>query len=769
MNSSVPILGQALIPVSKSDVAGIPAVALNIPDFEGSAILRIYSNSSQTQIACFSAVMRNGASLSHPKIIGPVLILFVLVAILASFLTTIHGASIPQIRNHYAHSFSVLLIFEAFQSIFFSGALSLDWPSILTAWWSNFAWSCGMIYSSGVTKSLNSFVGIYGNSSQVGGAGSTVLNNNGGLQQRIYGRSMIVENFEDTLVPESQNITRSLIKRAMADKNDTRLYAWAGLPVSPGLPLPGNWSGFAGELSLLGIPAADAFLNSLVWLLILILVLVISLASFKFALEGISMAKLITPDSFTLFRTQWLTFLTQILLRAGFISFFMIMTLTLYQFSYGGEAGPIAVAAIVFLFTFFGYLAISFYACYYEAQAYHEKVNSTDHQNSDSYPREKSLMMILKRISPMRRAKSEEINTISNNSSDPGSLSKDTPSDDDNHDIHQNIEYLKRFGWLSARYRRTRWWFFAIWIVYQFVRACLVGGARAHPEAQIIGLFIWESASFICFIIFDPWEGRRNTVFAVWMLGITKVITSGLSIAFLPRLKVARIPTTVIGIFIIITQGLLVITLLILILLGAISSYLSLARDRKNFKPENLQDIRLKYYAHIEEKAKDRTPSCPPEPEVPKEPYFNVNYVRREPKIEDETPISSVYTPAASILSLVRNDQLHFENNHNNFINNRLSTRLDSSSASMKSQISRCGTVPLRARALSSSLGSYEINDSCQNESSSQIVNGQISTGFGISSVPLIRPSTPAGSLRAVMPSTQQQMQFANQRVNSST
>lgn len=159
-------------------------------------MLRFFSNSSQTEIACFSAVMRNGASFSHPAAVGSTLGVFTVVALLASFATAIYGVSVPHIRTHYAHSLSMLVIFEVFQSIFFSGALSLNWPSVLPAFWSNFAWSAGMISTPTILSSINSFTGVSGNASQVGGAGSTVLNNNGGLQQQIYGRSVVPRSLE---------------------------------------------------------------------------------------------------------------------------------------------------------------------------------------------------------------------------------------------------------------------------------------------------------------------------------------------------------------------------------------------------------------------------------------------------------------------------------------------------------------------------------------------------------------------------------------------
>jgi hypothetical protein len=265
----------------------------------------MFSNSSQTQIACFSAVMRNGASFSHPAAVGSVLGVFTIIALVASFATAIYGVSVPHIRTHYAHSLSVLVVFEVFQSIFFSGALSLNWPSVLPAFWSNFAWSAGMIYTPTIINSINSFTGVSGNASQVGGAGSAVLDTNGGFQQQIYGRSL----------EKGEELAGSLLKRAANQTVGAQLFPWAGVPVSPGIPLPGNWTHFSGELSLLSIPAADAFLTGFIWFLILVAILIGTTALFKWGLEVFSAMKWIQPDRLALFRSHWIGFTGLVVLR----------------------------------------------------------------------------------------------------------------------------------------------------------------------------------------------------------------------------------------------------------------------------------------------------------------------------------------------------------------------------------------------------------------------------------------------------------------------
>ncbi|CAL3962252.1 unnamed protein product [Diplocarpon coronariae] len=685
LNASVPITGGAIIPVSKSDVSAIPSIALGIPDFEGTLQLSFYSNSSQTQVACFSAVMRNGASFSHPAAVGTTLGVFTIVALLASFVTAIYGDSVPHIRTHYAHSLPVLVVIEVFQSIFFSGALSLQWPSVLPAFWSNFAWSAGMISTPSLLKSINGFTGVSGNSSQVGGAGSTIINNNGGLQQQIYGRSL------ETIAQKSEQVASHLYKRVEDETAGAKLFDWAGVPVSPGLPLPGGWYNFAGTLSLVDVPAADAFMIGFLWLLILVVVLVAATALFKWALEALCATKIMKRDRLVLFREHWLGFMGLVVLRTLFIAFFMMMTLTLFQFSFGGKAGPIAIAVIVFLVFFVGTLGISFYACFYRIR-FGKYESSPDRIHFQ--PRK--VLKVVPWYSTARESSLDE----EEKAKSIGSLSffqvRFVESAEDEHSVHLNANFTKRFGWLAARYRRTRWWFFAFWVVYQFIRACFVGGGRQNPTAQVIGLFIWEIIVFVAVVWINPFEGSRNTALAVWMLGISKVTTAGLSIAFLPQLKVARIPTTIIGVIIIVIQGFLVVGLLVLIVLGAISSYMSLTRNREAIRPHNLHDIRMKYFGHLAQTEKDVPPPPTPAPEEPKEPYFSVNTVRRAPKIEDEdvdfVPAMTHHNAAASQHSL----------------GGPSTSRPNSTAGSMRSQY---GNVPFGARVHRASWSSRDFQN----------------------------------------------------------
>jgi hypothetical protein len=93
-------------------------------------------------------------------------------------------------------------------------------------------------------------------------------------------------------------------------------------------------------------------------------------------------------------------------------------------------------------------------------------------------------------------------------------------------------------------------------------------------------------------------------------------------------------------------QGFLVIGVLILIILSAISTWMSLTRNREDFGVEALESTRVRYFETLESKAPDVWQPTPSKKgkekeaaevsQEPKEPYFKVQEVRRAPKIEDE-------------------------------------------------------------------------------------------------------------------------------------
>lgn len=649
MNASVPIEANGIIPVSETDVAGIPPIALGIPDFEGQAILRVFANSTESEIGCYSAVVTNGATFSHPYAVGTVLGLFTFVALGASFVTAVYGTHIPTTRTHYAHSLSILVVFSVLHHVFFTGALSMNWPSVLVAFWSNYAWSGGMIYSKSMQNSINQLIGSNkGNTSMVGAAssGSAADDLGGGYHiTQIYKRSFnnffnrSLNQFDDTLDKlRSRNLESTLARRSVA--NSTTGYSWYGYPVKPGLPLPGNFSGFPGTLAVENIPASNAFITGFLWFLILTVLVASAIVGLKWLMEGLCRFRLVKQQRLAHFRENWREFTALAVLRAMLIAFFMMVFLTLFQFTYKGSAGTITLAVIVFLIFSIGLFSAAGYACFYRLRFGRYKIG----RDRVHFIRSKAFGFVPCLTLKLDSRKSE----ISLPSVSAGSIPwwsiRYLSEDAQRLDVHQDEDFIKKFGWLSARFRRTRWWFFAFWLVYELIRACFYGGAAGEPMTQVFGLLVVEFLALIAIVIMKPFEGVRLNAIMVYMLGFSKVITLALSAAFDTQFNLPRITTTVIGIVIIVIQGTLTIALMIAIIIGAISSYMSVTRNREEFRPRKWATYREKYFAHIEKSAADLPPPPPPIPEEPKTPYFKVASVQRCPKIEDddvEDPMSS--------------------------------------------------------------------------------------------------------------------------------
>jgi hypothetical protein len=573
--------------------------------------------------------------------VGSLLGIFTFVALLASFATAIYGNNISEMRKHYAHSLSVLVVFAVWHHIFFSGALSMNWPSVLVAFWSNYAWAGGMIYAENMQNTINNFIGSNkGNTSSVGAAGTGVQNSElgGGYDiHQIYKRNVfpkalnvpgLMKRSKYNLV--ARRVEEALAKRELADASSG--FSWYGNPVKPGLPLPGNYSGFAGTLAQENIPASNAFMTGFLWLLILIVCVAFSVVALKFALEGMSRFKWIKKDRLSFFRTHYLGYTALAVLRTLFIAFFMMIFLCLFQFTYLASPGPVAVACIVFLIFLIGLGGLAGYACFYRIK-FGNYVSEPDRLIVEK----RKVLKVIPWFGFTRASKAP----ASEDKTYAGSVPwwGVRPASGEEKSIHDDEEYTKKFGWLASRFRRTRWWFFVAWLVYEFVRACFLAGASGHPMTQVFGLLVVEFLAFVGIIIARPFEGQRLNLIVVYLLGFSKVATVALSAAFDTSFNLPRIPTTAIGIVIIVIQSILTIIVILAIIVGAISSYFSLTRNREEIRPKKWNPIREKYFKHLDTKVLDVPPPPPvraPTPEAPKAPYFSVNSVKRLAKVEDE-------------------------------------------------------------------------------------------------------------------------------------
>lgn len=679
-------------------------------DVEGSAKLRIFANSSRSEVGCFQAALTNGNTLSHPEAIAPVLGTFAIIAILSSFATAAYGISLPHMRMHYAHSISVLVVFETFQAIFFSSALLVDWPPILVAWWTNFAWSAGLIYAPGMVRPIDSFAGLNGSTTQASSATSTAVDASGSLISRIFSGSL------DFLEPQPLAFNTSEVYG----------YTWSGSPAAPWKPLPDKSFGFPAILSALDIPPADVFLVGLMWLLIVIALVGLAVVGFKVSLETLARTKRIKEDRMAYFRSHWTGYLGHAMLRTLVIAFFMLMTLTLFQFTMRISVGTVAVATVVFIATLIG--VIFLVAAGWRARTQ----NGRAHISSDRVVFYRTVISgAVPAILPAWDSTLKEHNLqVRQLFSIPLFRIRHVNNDPNRPTVHLDEPFVKKYGWMSARYRRTRWWYLAYYVVYLFVRAAFLGGGWNSPLAQVYGVLVLDILNFAITAVLDPFEGSRNTAMAVWILSICKIATTAMSIPFLPEYGFDRVSALALGIAIIVMQSLTVAALLILIVLGAISSRMSLMRNREDFTPHSLERVRVSYYEGMEEKAKDerRVVREHKEPPPPPTPRFSVMSIQRTPKIEDEDE------DAVNYVDQVDGGHVDEGTTADNQATARGPSRISRASSARSSRYST-GSLPRAARPYRASWSSNQFGDPSLSRQSSVLTQRLGSVQYAISQI----------------------------------
>lgn len=227
-----------------------------------------------------TALITNGNSFSHPKIISPVLGILAASVGLASFITAMSGGdSVVSSRKLYAHSLSAYTLFSCFHSVYLTGTLSVNFPSVLLAFWSNFAWSSGIICLDSMQRSVNRFTG-----------GARIAHGSLALDSTSF---------------EMASDLYPLVKR----------YVRFGEHQKAGLPKPGSFTGFPATLATSEVTVSNAFTTSFLWALVLLAAVAISIIGLKLAINVSVRAGVIKENRLLIFRENWWDYLESTLCR----------------------------------------------------------------------------------------------------------------------------------------------------------------------------------------------------------------------------------------------------------------------------------------------------------------------------------------------------------------------------------------------------------------------------------------------------------------------
>jgi hypothetical protein len=349
LQAEIPIEAAGFIPVSPLNVAGIPALALTIPDFKGEAILRIFSNSTQTEIGCFAAQIMNGNTFDHHVEVGSALAAFTVLALLSSFGAVAYFDTMPITRSHYAHSCSVLVIFAVWHHIFYSGALAVNWPTVLVAFWNNYAWTSGLVKLEWMQRAISNFVG----SPKSSLATITSMESNydmHNIYKRLASRkaTSIEGLVQQGIVSLAARASDNIIEREVTGDSEAA-FNFRGRFINSGLPLPGDHFGFAALLAKQNMLAANAFSTALIFLLITFAITLLAVASLSLLLSAMVRLRLLQDHSLSYFRAHLGGYLLLIVSRAFFVSFFAVTFLAISQFSFLASTGAAALACILLI------------------------------------------------------------------------------------------------------------------------------------------------------------------------------------------------------------------------------------------------------------------------------------------------------------------------------------------------------------------------------------------------------------------------------------
>ncbi|KAG8213861.1 hypothetical protein J3R82DRAFT_10605 [Butyriboletus roseoflavus] len=212
--------------------------------------------------------------------------------------------------------------------------------------------------------------------------------------------------------------------------------------------------------------------------------------------------------------------------------------------------------------------------------------------------------------------------------------------------LYTQPKTITAYGPLFALYHSERYFASIPFLVGILVKAIFIAFAQANGEVQVISILVIECAIFAHLLYFRPYKTRGADILATY-LALTRVICSGLLIAFIQTLNVSAIPRVAIGIVIAVIISVAVIVMFVntLVNLGLIKMPARLRRRKApSSDGSNLEK------GDKEEDVAGRPNNPTPERNIPLDP--NVNQPFPESPSEIVTEEHSVYSEESGSTTL---------------------------------------------------------------------------------------------------------------------
>ncbi|KAF5351731.1 hypothetical protein D9756_007670 [Leucocoprinus leucothites] len=496
------------LPASLGVSDRIPGIAFKIPDLEGFAQLTLTEIDTGATQACIQATLSNGWS-THQPAVEYVTATFALAAFLSALAHSVFPDSLTPFR--------FLDLFYLYQAIASSAFLNINYPSLYRSFTLNFSWAVGLVgsQSSSLQNSIDNMRAHTGGGMPNSTDSSAVGYVNRRLSPFNYNTNTATSSFplirrnSDALGEFFAAISRSKLRVATVESSaNFNPYLRTNLALHPAVvgsvPTVNATNALDAGLPIyansLHIGTANAFMTAFVVSLIVLAIVGAILACGY----GVVVAIRRLRTSKGLGEASHFDYFAFVQAWLGLLFLLPLLIFVFYQWTLKDSWVPILLSVI----TFIGLFIFLIYPPY----------------------------LILRSV---RRSK------------DPYELYSHSPP-----------TYLTSLGPLYAQYRPERFYAFLALLVVPFLKAIFISFAKSSGFAQVILLLITEFVVLGLQIAFKPHKTRGGDVLSTY-LGVTKLVTTGLLIAFVERVAVDAIPRTIIGAVIAVIWSVAVVILLL--------------------------------------------------------------------------------------------------------------------------------------------------------------------------------------------------------------
>ncbi|KAG2036124.1 hypothetical protein BDR03DRAFT_1000692 [Suillus americanus] len=557
--------GSDSIPLPSSlGVSGkIPSIAFQIPDLEAYAQLSLTEVNTGVLKACVQATLSNGWS-AHQVAVEWATGALALLALLSAIFYSFTPNTLAPFRL-----FDLLYLYQWTAS---TALLDLNYSSVYRAFTTNFAWAMGLFSASPTSPiqvSINNMRHLTGGNmaDATGDSAVALVNRKLSPYNAIASSAFVTSSNQYAGIGveglwASSNMTSANYVSDMSVASVQELSTSGDVQLVTSLSTNVLQAGVPIYVNSVGIATANSFMTVFLVVLMIAAILLVVFSVGYCVLAATSRYGQRTEGYIADWRYRYPSFARAWLLRICLIVFTPVTILVFYQWTLKDSWLSILLSVILFL-AVVGY--------------------------------------ILHSIVRVHRL-----------------ALRSTPSE-----LYTQPDLLASHGPLYAIYRSERFYATTPLILAIFVKALFIAFSHANGVVQVVAILVVECLVLASLLFLRPHQSRGADVLATY-LAITRVLCTGLMIAFLESLNLGAIPRVVIGIVIAVIISVAVIVMFINTLVNMGIMRLVPARYRRGpgATPSGLD---AEKGAEIDEK--DWRPRNPtPERNIPLDPDVNQPY-----------------------------------------------------------------------------------------------------------------------------------------------